>query len=101
MAIKEVTTANNQARIVLQGSIYLDDAADIMGKFIDLIDKGYTSLLIDLSAVDYIGSAGIGTLISMHKRVHKHDGSMVIKGVKGIVKDLFELTRVDSVLSIE
>jgi len=100
MAIQQVTLDNNQVQAVITGSIYVEDAAEIMGEFLGLIDKGYTKFLIDLSAVDYIDSAGIGTLIAVHKRARKHDGGVVVKGLNGIVKELFELTRVDKVLDV-
>ena len=101
MTIQQVILDNKQVRIALSGSIYVQDAAEIREKLNGLIDKGYTKILIDLSAVDYIDSSGIGTLIALHKRAHVRHGSVTIKGLNGLVKELFKLTHVDKVLEIE
>ena len=91
MAIQKVAIVNNQVQVALQGSIYVEESAEIMGKFVDMIGEGYTSFLVDLSDVDYIDSAGIGTLAALLKRVRKRDGDLKIRGLRGIVKEMFAI----------
>ena len=100
MAIQEVTIAGNQARVALQGSIYVEESAEIMRKLKSLIDEGHTSFLIDFTDVDYIDSAGIGTLAAIHNRVRKRDGGVVIQGLNGLVMDMFMLTRAEKVFDM-
>ena len=91
MTIQEVTIAGNQTRVTLQGSIYVEEAAEIMRKFSNLIDEGHTSFLVDFFEVDYIDSAGIGTLAAIQKRARKREGGLKIKGLRGIAKQMFAL----------
>ena len=100
MTIQRVYVDNDQVRVDLCGSIYVDDAAEVLEKLNGFINRGHTTFLIDLSAVDYIDSAGIGTLIAIHKRSRKCDGGVAVKGLNGLVKELFTLTRVDKVFDV-
>ena len=98
---QEVTIAGNQVQVALQGSIYAEEAAALRKTLIGYIDRGHTSFLVDLSEVDYIDSAGVGTMVDMHNRSRKRGSGVVIKGLNGLVKDMFILTRVGKILSVE
>ena len=91
MVIQEVTLVNNQVKVCLQGSIYVEESVEIMRKFIHLIEEGYISFLVDFSEVDYIDSAGIGILTAINNRVRKRDGGLVLKGLKGLALDMFKI----------
>ena len=69
--------------------------------WLDILIKGHKTFIIDLGGVDYIDSSGLGTLVAIHKRALQNGGSVVIKGLHGLVKDLFELTRLDKVFEIQ
>ena len=101
MTIHELTINRNQVQVNLSGSIYVENVAEILDSFNGLIDKGYTTLIVDLSSVDYIDSAGLGALIAIHKRARVRSGGLMIKGQKGLIKELLELTRVDKVLAVQ
>ena len=100
MTIQKVTLDNAQVKVVYSGSIYVEDAAEILENLIGFIDRGHSSFLIDLSAVDYIDSTGIGALIAIHKRARKKEGGVAVRGLNGLVKELFTLTRVDKVFDM-
>jgi len=99
--IQENTIADKQVQVTLSGSIYVDDAAKLRASLIDYISQGHTTIVINLSDVDYIDSAGMGTLVAIHKRALQNGGSVIIKGLKGLVKELFELTRLTFVFEIQ
>ena len=63
--------------------------------------KGHNMFIVDLGAVDYIDSSGLGTLVAIHKRALQNGGCVVIKGLHGLVKDLFEMTRLNKVFEIQ
>ena len=96
--IQETTVVENQVLVNLSGSIYVEEAAQLRESLIGYIDKGIKTFIIDLGGVDYIDSSGLGTLVAIHKRALQNGGSVVIKGLHGLVKDLFELTRLDKVV---
>jgi len=99
--IQEITVTENNVLVSLSGSIYVEEAAQIRESLIGYIEKGHKTFLIDLSEVDYIDSSGLGTLVAIQKRALQNGGSVIIKGLKGLVKDLFELTRLTKVFEIQ
>jgi anti-sigma B factor antagonist len=99
--IQEITVAENHVLVSLSGSIYVEEAAQLRESLIGYIEKGHKTFIIDLGDVDYIDSSGLGTLVAIQKRALQNGGSVVIKGLKGLVKDLFELTRLTKVFEIQ
>lgn len=99
--IQEVTVLNDQVLVTLSGSIYVEEAAAIRENLISYIDRGNKTFVIDLSDVDYIDSSGLGVLVAIQKRALQNGGSVIIRGLKGLVKDLFELTRLTKVFEIQ
>ena len=98
--IQEITVTDTDVLVTLAGSIYVEEAAQIREILIGYIDSGHKTFIIDLGNVDYIDSSGLGTLVAIQKRALQNGGSVIIKGMKGLVKDLFELTRLTKVFEI-
>ena len=72
---------DNRIHIILQGTIYVEDAKEMTEKLVALIESGQTRLLIDLSLVEYIDSSGLGMLIRIQKIAVRNGGNVVLKGV--------------------
>jgi len=96
----KITVAENHVLVRLSGSIYVKEADQVRESLIGFIDKGYKRFIIDFGSVDYIDSSGLGTLVAIQKRALENGGSIVIQGLHGSVKYLFELTRLDRVFEI-
>ena len=99
--IQEITVADNHVVVNVCGSIYVEEAAQIRESLIGYIEKGHKTFVVDLGNVDYIDSSGLGTLVAIQKRALQNGGSVIIKNLKGLVKDLFELTRLTKVFEIQ
>ena len=61
---------------------------------------GVQELVLDLSKLDYISSAGLRVLLSLQKTMNKQ-GSMKLTGVNETVNDIFEVTGFSDILTIE
>ena len=99
--IQEITVTDNHVVVNLSGSIYVEEAAQIRESLIGYIEKGHKTFVVDLGNVDYIDNSGLGTLVAIQKRALQNGGSVIIKNLKGLVKDLFELTRLTKVFEIQ
>ncbi len=88
------------AQVRLGGSMYVEDSASVREQLIGLIEDGMVHLTVDLSDLDYVDSSGLGVLISIHKRCLQKGGKMVITGLRGMVEELFKLTRLDLVFNV-
>jgi len=87
--------------VVVPGEKRIDApvATDFKSTMVDWINAGHRRLLLDLSGVDLIDSAGLGAILSTLKTLGK-DGDLFICGIGKTVKSLFELTRMHRVFNI-
>ena len=100
-SLGKITVEENQVLVKLSGSLYVEEAAQLRESLIGFIEKGHKNFVVDLGDVDYIDSSGLGTLVAIQKRALEHGGGVVIRGLQGLVKDLFELTRLTKVFEIQ
>lgn len=64
-----------------------------------LINEGNSSLILDLSGVDFVDSSGLGAIVTCLKILGRK-GDLVISGVKNDVMTMFVLTRMDRVFQL-
>ncbi len=62
--------------------------------------ESVTELVLDFSQLNYISSAGLRVLLSLHK-IMSGKGSMKVINVNDTVNDIFEVTGFSEVLNIE
>ena len=98
---QEISVQDGKVFVSLFGSLYVEEAAVLRQKLLMHIDKGYNHFVVNLSNVDYIDSSGLGVLVAIHKRSLQHGGGVAITGLKGTVKELFELTRLNKVFEVK
>ena len=58
------------------------------------------TLIFDLAELEYISSSGLRILLSTKKHMNTI-GEMIVKNVKGNVKEVLDITGLSSVLNIE
>lgn len=63
-----------------------------------LLREGVRSIVLDLAQVDYIDSTGIGMIAYCFGKVTQAGAQARVSGAKGLVLDLFRITRLDSVI---
>lgn len=97
---QEYSVADGKVKVSLSGSMYVEEAAVLRERLLDYADKGYKLFFIDMSGVDYIDSSGLGVLVAIHKRAVQKGGEVELHGLRGVVKELFELTRLTKVFTI-
>lgn len=95
--IQEVTVKATRLQVIWSGKLEANDAKDIQENLIEYINKGYSAICIDLSALDYIDYHGVGVLLSIHKIALQNGIELEVKGQHGMVKELFRLIRLDKV----
>lgn len=97
----DVQADKQEVRVSLEGKIFVEDAAQLREKLLDLIAAGYRRFVINMSKTTYIDSSGLGVLVAIHKRAIENGGGVVIQGLQGAVKELFLMTRLNKVFDIE
>jgi len=66
-----------------------------------LIQDGARKLVIDVSSLDSIDSAGIGMLVSCSGELEQAGGRMRVAGARGSVAKAFEMIHIDRIASVD
>jgi anti-anti-sigma factor len=66
----------------------------------DMAKKGVKRVVVDLTAVDYIDSAGIGVLAMASGKLKEAGGTMAIVATEGRVLQLLNLTQVSAIVKV-
>ena len=61
------------------------------------IAEGFTSLVLDLGGLTYASSMGLGAIVRVAKQVRDRGGTVHICCLTGLVRQLFEITRLNHV----
>jgi len=85
--------------VELAGRITLGrESSQIETTVVKLLNEGIKSLVLDLSKVDYIDSTGIGIIAYCFGKITQNGARCRVSGAKGLVMDLFRITRLESVI---
>lgn len=93
---------DGKAVVVLAGSLTLGSSLKLLDAQIrNLIAGDVHDLLMNLTDVEYVDSAGLGLLVHTYGLLNAKQGTLRVTGVRPYIMDLFRLTKLDSLLSIE
>jgi anti-sigma B factor antagonist len=99
--VVSVISGNNSNGVsVLKVSGYLDTttAGELESALYGLLDRNHYRVVVDLSGVNYISSAGWGIFIGEIKRIRSHGGDLKLSGMVGDVHEVFQLLEFHSIL---
>lgn len=66
-----------------------------------LILGGARKMIVDLSALSYVDSSGIGVLLGCHGEMVKVGGRMRLAGARGLVAQSFEVVHLNQVVPLD
>lgn len=92
------TRSGNSLTVALEGRLDTTTAPQLEAELKGSLD-GITELTLDLSALDYISSAGLRVLLSAQKLMNKQ-GEMKVAGANETVMEVFEVTGFSDILNI-
>jgi len=98
MEIKK-TPSGTDLTVAVIGKLDTQTAPELEESLHDDLD-GVNNLVLDLTDLEYVSSAGLRVILSTYKRMSKQ-GAMVIKHVTPDVMDVFDMTGFTDLLNIE
>ena len=84
---------------VLTPALDASSVTDFKQDIEEIIAEG-GNLLLDLSQVEYVDSAGLGGIVSSLKRLRASGGDVRVCGLQKAVRALFELVRLHKLLDV-
>jgi len=100
IVVSVITGTNHGGVSILKVSGYLDTttAGELETALYGLLDRGIYKIVVDLTGVNYISSAGWGIFIGEIKRIRNHGGDLKLSGMVGDVHEVFQLLEFHSIL---
>ena len=98
--INKVTIQNDQIMVTLGGTLEKEEIEALRHTVRGHIENGKTTVVIDLSAVEYVDGLGLCLLVNLQKYAREKGGGVIITGLHGLVQDLFTMIRMDKVFEI-
>ncbi|HZL57428.1 MAG TPA: STAS domain-containing protein [Bryobacteraceae bacterium] len=87
------------AIVELAGRITLGrESGQIEASVLKILEEGTRKIVIDLSKVDYLDSTGIGKIAYCFGKITQSGAQARVSGARGLVMDLFKITRLDTVI---
>ena len=99
--IEQETAGDIVVKIVyLSGKITALNGLEINHRLRNLFDDGLYNVFIDISDVNYMDSKGMAMLLTIAKSVEQNNGVLVLVKPSLFVKELLELTNLNTYFSI-
>jgi len=98
--VRDVQERQEGSVVVLAGEIDYNQSHKLLEVLNDVIEKRPSCLVVDLGAVEYMDSSGLGTLVKIFQQVNGYKGKMALVAMNDRVRNAFEITRLDQFFAI-
>ncbi len=86
--------------VSLRGDVDLSRSPEVRRELLSRAEGKPARLVVDLSAVGYMDSSGVASLVEGLQRVRGYGGRMLLVGLNPRVRSIFEIAKLDSVFQI-
>ena len=98
----EVNIRKEEKALVVSVTGRMDavSAPDFDTQVEEQVDKGESNLVLDLSGLDYISSAGLRSMLTLAKKLKAKEGVLVLCGLQDVVNEVFEVSGFSTIFEI-
>jgi len=68
--------------------------------FQDLLTDNEGDIVLDMSAVDFMDSSGVGSIVFLHKRLVASKRTLFLSGLNGQPKKIIEFLRINKIIKV-
>jgi len=86
-----VKSSGEVTLVEMAGDIDSNTAPQAQEQILPLVQPA-AKILLDMSGVEYMSSAGLRMLLSMYRQVSRHNGGIVLVGLAEEIKDTMSVT---------
>jgi anti-anti-sigma factor len=102
LTIQHQESSPTSAEIRLTGRLLLGPGCLELERLVSsLLDRGFLHLTFDLTGITHVDSTGMGRFIDTYSKLKRSGGSVRIIGATGPVRDMFKITRLDSIFQFD
>ena len=82
----------NAAVVMISGRLTEDVASQFEDVCRESLAEGLKKLVVNVAELEYISSLGLRSLVRIAQAAQKAGGAMILCGVKGLVKEVLDMT---------
>jgi anti-sigma B factor antagonist len=94
-----ISTLEGVVRLTIEGELDAVTAGDLRKELDKVCATHPKRVEVDLSTLRMVDSSGVGTLVSLYKRVRANGGEVVMMGLRDQPLAIFRLLRLDRVMT--
>jgi anti-sigma B factor antagonist len=95
-----VRTEGSATVVVAEGEIDLSTIPELSEVLDGLINDGKVDLIVDMTAVNFIDSTGLGVLVGARKKALAQDGSVQLASLQAKVLKIFQITQLTEIFPV-
>jgi anti-sigma B factor antagonist len=84
----------------LEGSATMDVSDDLQAHLMKLLETPASRVVVDLSGLDFVSSAGLGALVAAYRLSQESQGSLKVAAPRPAIRELLEMTRLSDILQV-
>ncbi|MGV3759879.1 MAG: STAS domain-containing protein [Actinomycetota bacterium] len=90
-------------RVVVRvtGPLDLPEVGDLRAVFANVTSIDGPDVVLDLSAVSFLGSSGMGTIAQLHQELDDAGRHLSLRGASPTIRKAFSITGLDRMLDLE
>jgi anti-anti-sigma factor len=94
----QIAIASQGKAVVIKASGRMDAAGadQICARCEAFIKQGQKEIILDLGKLDYLSSAGLRAILVVSKKISTQGGKLLLYNLGGMVKEVFEISGMDS-----
>lgn len=96
----ESADQNGTTVLNVRGEVDVYTAPRLRERIVDLVSQGKRQVVVDLGAVEFLDSTGLGVLVGALKRLRSHGGDLSLVCNQPRILKVFEITGLTKVFDI-
>ncbi|NLX65199.1 MAG: STAS domain-containing protein [Bacteroidales bacterium] len=88
----EITNTSEGVVVVVDGRLDTASAADFEKDISIVKESDNLNVIIDCTGLSYISSTGLRIFLLLQKKVNAHKGTLKIRNMNQMIKDIFDMT---------
>jgi anti-sigma B factor antagonist len=94
-------TTDTTTVVSVRGDVDVATSPQLRAELQSAIDGGAKEVVVDVTGMDFIDSAGLGVLIGALKRAREANAGLVLRGVQPSPRKVLGITGLDDMFTIE
>jgi anti-sigma B factor antagonist len=98
----EIEQRKTDQAVILRasGEVDMKTSPELRRHLIALVGEKAKWIIINLDGVGYIDSSGLATIVECLQGVKKYSGRLSLTGMNDNIKDIFVMTRLDTIFEV-